>query len=134
MRKYLTTSHWEKEKEAACIKRNGRLEAVCVCRGKNKRRNNKDMEGSWSFLHQCIVHLRHLTFTHIKKIGRVAAGLAGSWDPGQRVSLRPRPVPCPGRPGPGSTRRAGPGFKTMVIFYLNFQFNKKFSETAKYHR
>ena len=28
--------------------------------------------------------------------------------------LRPGPVPCPGRPGPGSTRRAGPGFKTML--------------------
>ena len=27
--------------------------------------------------------------------------------------LRPGPVPCPGRPGPGSTRRAGSGFKTM---------------------
>ena len=87
MRKYLTTSHWEKEREAACIKRNGRLEAVCTCRGKNKRRNNKDMEGSWSFLHQCIVHLRHLTFMHIKKIGRVAAGLAGSRVNGFRLGL-----------------------------------------------
>jgi hypothetical protein len=27
---------------------------------------------------------------------------------------QPGPVPAPGRPGPGSTRRAGPGFKTMV--------------------
>jgi len=27
---------------------------------------------------------------------------------------QPGPVPDPGRPGPGSTRRAGPGFKTMV--------------------
>ena len=26
----------------------------------------------------------------------------------------PGPVPGPGRPGPGSTRRAGPGFKTLV--------------------
>jgi hypothetical protein len=25
----------------------------------------------------------------------------------------PGPVPSPGRPGPGSTRRAGPGFKTL---------------------
>ena len=25
----------------------------------------------------------------------------------------PGPVPGPGRPGPGSTRRAGPGFKTL---------------------
>ena len=130
MRKYLTTSHSEKEREVTCIKRNGRLEAVCMCRGKNKRRNNKDMEGSWSFLHQCIVHLRHLTFMHIKKIGRVAAGFTRV----DRVSLRPGPVPCPGRSGPGSTRRAGPSFKTMVIFNLNFQFNKIFSETAKYHR
>jgi hypothetical protein len=28
--------------------------------------------------------------------------------------LRPGPVLGPGRPGPGSTRRAGPSFKTMV--------------------
>ena len=47
------------------------------------------------------------------------------WSPGFRVGrvspgqlptgffLRPGPVPGPGRPGPGSTRRAGPGFKTM---------------------
>lgn len=28
--------------------------------------------------------------------------------------LRPGPVPCLGQPGPGSTRRAGPGFKTML--------------------
>jgi len=27
----------------------------------------------------------------------------------------PGPVPGPGRPGPGSTRRAGPGFKTLVL-------------------
>jgi len=50
-------------------------------------------------------------------------GLPGS--PGFRVDrvfpgqlpggflLRPGPVPGPGRPGPGSTRRAGPGFKTV---------------------
>jgi hypothetical protein len=28
--------------------------------------------------------------------------------------LRPGPVPSPGRPGPGSTRRAGLGFKTVL--------------------
>jgi len=28
--------------------------------------------------------------------------------------LKPGPVPSPGRPGLGSTRRAGPGFKTMI--------------------
>ena len=28
--------------------------------------------------------------------------------------LRPGPVPGPGQPGPGSTGRAGPGFKTMT--------------------
>jgi hypothetical protein len=28
--------------------------------------------------------------------------------------LQPGPVPAPGRPGPGSTCRARPGFKTMV--------------------
>jgi hypothetical protein len=31
---------------------------------------------------------------------------------------QPGPVPAPGRPGPGSTRRAGPGFKTMVCTLL----------------
>ena len=52
------------------------------------------------------------------------SGLSGS--PGFRVDrvspgqllggflLRPEPVSGPGRPGPGSTRRAGPGFETMV--------------------
>jgi hypothetical protein len=30
----------------------------------------------------------------------------------------PGPVPGPGRPGPGSTRRAGPGFKTLIRMYL----------------
>jgi hypothetical protein len=28
--------------------------------------------------------------------------------------LKPGPALDPGQPGPGSTRRAGPGFKTMV--------------------
>jgi hypothetical protein len=28
--------------------------------------------------------------------------------------LQPDPVPAPDRPGPGSTCRAGPGFKTML--------------------
>jgi len=28
--------------------------------------------------------------------------------------LRPGPVPSPGRPGPGSTHRAGPSFKTVI--------------------
>jgi len=38
--------------------------------------------------------------------------------PGQlpgRFLLSPGPVPSPGRPGPGSTCRADPGFKTMVL-------------------
>jgi hypothetical protein len=37
--------------------------------------------------------------------------------PGQLLGgflLRPEPVPGPSRPGPVSTRRAGPGFKTMT--------------------
>ena len=67
---------------------------------------------------QCIVHLRCFTSMNIKKIGRVLAGFArvDRVSPGQLPGgflLRPGPVPCPGRPGPGSTRRAGPGFKTM---------------------
>jgi len=39
--------------------------------------------------------------------------------------LRPRPVPGSGRPGPGSTRWAGPGFKTMlscVWTWIDFYF------------
>ena len=32
--------------------------------------------------------------------------------------LRPGPVPCQDRPGPGSTRWAGPGFKTMPSIAL----------------
>ena len=34
---------------------------------------------------------------------------------------QPGPVPVPGRPGPGSTRRAGPGFKTMNNTLNNVQ-------------
>ena len=30
----------------------------------------------------------------------------------------PGPIPGPGRPGPGSTRRAGSGFKTMVYMII----------------
>jgi hypothetical protein len=32
---------------------------------------------------------------------------------------QPGPVPALGRPGPGSTRRAGPGFKTIVTLWNN---------------
>jgi len=54
-----------------------------------------------------------------KKIDRVSPG----FDRVDRVSPSqfpsgflppPGPVPGPGRPGPGSTRRAGPGFKTLL--------------------
>jgi len=31
----------------------------------------------------------------------------------------PGPVPGPGRPGPGSTRRAGPGFKTLTKRFVH---------------
>jgi len=52
------------------------------------------------------------------KTGRVSTGFTrvDRVPPGQLPSgflLRPGPVPGPGRPGPGLTRRAGPGFKTM---------------------
>jgi len=33
----------------------------------------------------------------------------------ERVLPPPGPVPGPGQPGPGSTRRAGPGFKTLEL-------------------
>ena len=56
-----------------------------------------------------------------KKIGRVSPGFdrvdrVDRVFPGQFPSgflPPPGPVPGPGRPGPGSTRRAGPGFKTL---------------------
>jgi len=35
----------------------------------------------------------------------------------------PGPVPCP---GPGSARRAGPGFKTMSSLFYSFSFYTKF--------
>jgi len=71
---------------------------------------------------QCIVHLRRLTSMNKKKIGRVSAGFTriDRVSPGQLPGgflLRPRPVSCPGRLGLGSTRRAGPGFKTMVDLF-----------------
>jgi len=48
-------------------------------------------------------------FGSTRRVDRVSPGqLLG------RFLLRPGPVPGPGRPGPGSTRRAGPGFKTTV--------------------
>ena len=69
---------------------------------------------------------RRFPAVYIQKNKEVGSqpGLSGS--PGFRVDrvspgqllggflLRPGPVPGPGQPGPGSTRRAGPGFKTMV--------------------
>jgi hypothetical protein len=79
---------------------------------------------------------------YIKKRGRVYPGRPGSEltcrvdrvSPGQLPDgflLRPGPVPGPGWPGPGSTRRAGPSFKTMaasfffffVICIFKFQFH-----------
>jgi hypothetical protein len=49
---------------------------------------------------------------------------------------QPGPVQAPGRPGPGSTRRAEPGFKTMVRSFLGHagfyrRFIKYFSVISK---
>jgi hypothetical protein len=33
------------------------------------------------------------------------------------------PVPAPGRPGPGSTCQASPGFKTVLIITINISFS-----------
>jgi hypothetical protein len=52
---------------------------------------------------------------YIKKeagLSRVYPGRLGSES--TEVLLRPGPVPGPGRPDPGSTRQADPGFKTMI--------------------
>jgi hypothetical protein len=58
--------------------------------------------------------------------------LLGFW-PGRRVSppshteffLQPDPVPAPGRSGPGSTREAGPSFKTMVFKLFLYYWKKR---------
>ena len=54
-----------------------------------------------------------------KKIDRVSPGFdrVDQVSPGQFPSgflPPPGPVPGLGRPGPGSTRRAGPGLKTLL--------------------
>ena len=52
--------------------------------------------------------------------GRLGSGSTRRVDrvsPGQLPNgflLRPGPVPGPSRPGPGSARQTGPGFKTMM--------------------
>jgi hypothetical protein len=61
-----------------------------------------------------------LIYIYIYIKGRVSTGFTrvDRVSPGQLPDgflLRPGPVPGLDRPGPGSTRRAGPGFKTMVI-------------------
>jgi hypothetical protein len=61
---------------------------------------------------------------------RVCPGRPGHWLtrrvdrvlPGccpRRFCSKPGPVQPPGRPGPGSTRRAGPGLKTMIFIPLS---------------
>jgi hypothetical protein len=63
---------------------------------------------------------RRFTAMYIyKKRGRVSVGFAqvirvllGQLPGG--FLLRPGPIPCLGQPGPRSTRRASPGFKTMA--------------------
>lgn len=52
----------------------------------------------------------------IHRVDRVSLGqLPGGF------LLRPGPVLGPGQPGPGSTRRAGPGFKTICSTALMFK-------------
>jgi len=53
--------------------------------------------------------------------------------------LQPAPVPAPGRPSPGSTRRAGSGFKTMSkpnFFYKKTETEPKpvQTESARFFR
>jgi hypothetical protein len=83
----------------------------------------------WSFNQNDVVWLLYIKK---KKEAGSHPGLPGSVgfrvdrvSPGQLPDgflLRPGPVPCPGRPGPGSTRRAGPGFKTMVLTFNILQW------------
>jgi len=46
----------------------------------------------------------------IRRVDRVSPGQLPD-----EFLLRPGPVPGSGRPDPGSTSRAGPGFKTMLL-------------------
>ena len=79
----------------------------------------------WLYVFRVIKRRRLMTGRVKKKVTGSHPGLAGwtgsrvdpSGRPGQFPSgfwPPPGPVPCPGRPGPWSTRRAGPGFKTMI--------------------
>jgi hypothetical protein len=64
-------------------------------------------------------------------LSRVYPSRPGSVDPPGRPCfagsnpwlflLKPGPAPGPGQPGPGSTRRAGPGFKTMLMTLSAFR-------------
>jgi len=47
--------------------------------------------------------------------------------------LKPGPIPAPGQPGPGSTRRAGPGFKTMAKGHKNGQPTKQLTSWKTKH-
>jgi hypothetical protein len=51
-------------------------------------------------------------FTRVDQVPAGRPGFTGQL-PGEFLP-RPGPVSSPGRPGPGSTHWAGPGFKTMV--------------------
>jgi len=54
-------------------------------------------------------------FCRVNPSGRL--GHTGSWL--FLFFLQPGPVPASGRPGPGLTCRAGPGFKTMIDIHSN---------------
>ena len=69
-----------------------------------------------------------------KKIDRVSPGFdrVDRVSPGQFPSgFWPPPglVPCPGRPGPGSTHRAGPGFKTLEHRSLSYGCRVNFCQS-----
>jgi hypothetical protein len=87
----------------------------------------------WSFNQNDVVWLLYIKKKRRPGLIRVYPDWPGSGStrrvdrvsPGQLPDgflLRPGPVPCPGRPGPGSTRRAGPGFKTMVLTFNILQW------------
>jgi len=59
------------------------------------------------------VYLGHTSPRSTLRVDRVLPGQILGW-----FFLKPDPIPALGQPGPRSTRRARPGFKTMLSTYM----------------